>query len=299
MPNHLLVINTHDRIKEFRRLLTHIISYDNLFDKVLIIADSTLDYAESVKLLVYEMTIGSFKYQVKHLDCLGGASARSLVFKDGLYKNYKYLSFCDDDDIPFKSRFQRAELQLDNNPRAIGYSCSYIRHYGALTKKISSSGKIDYNTILKNNDIGGFSFVTLKSEYLTNELIIPENLKSNQDWYLWIKMLNVNRDKHFVKDADIGLVYNDKRDINRLTLSPKNFESTVLFDYILQEEFSINLPSVKRYVYYKYLRSKPIFYTLKAIVLNRQILLINRRVMVSLLKNYLFYGFTRLFLSKT
>ena len=94
-----------------------------------------------------------------------------------------------------------------------------------------NKNKIYINDIVKNNNIGGFSFVTLNSNYLNHSCIIPKELKSNQDWFLWIKLLFDNKSNFFYKDSLIGLIYNDEKKKERLTNKPHNIKST--YDFLL------------------------------------------------------------------
>ena len=131
-----------------------------------------------------------------------------------------------------------------------------------------------------------------------DDLTIPSYLKSNQDWYLWIRLLFENKNRHFIKTDIIGLVYNDSRKLNRLTTSNNNLLSTYLFHKVLNEQMSLNLESVKGYFYIKYLKSKNPYFVLKVLINNYNILGLNSRHVFSYIKLRLYNEYKRLFLSK-
>ena len=199
--SHLLVINTHNRLIDFSRLMTHVKSFDYIFNSILIISDSDIDYFLKVKQYVNDLFKGVDKLiEFVNLDNVGGASARNYIIKNNIYKKYDFISYCDDDDIPLKEKFISAEKYLLQHTDCIGYSCSYYRDYGLIGKNILfNKNKIYINDIVKNNNIGGFSFVTLNSNYLNHSCIIPKELKSNQDWFLWIKLYLIINQTFFIK----------------------------------------------------------------------------------------------------
>ena len=169
----------------------------------------------------------------------------------------------------------------------IGYSCSYYRDYGLIGKNIIfNKNKIYINDIVKNNNIGGFSFVTLNSNYLNHSCIIPKELKSNQDWFLWIKLLFDNKSNFFYKDSLIGLIYNDEKK-KRLTNKPHNIKSTYDFYIISKKMFDIELNSALSYFYYKIIKNLTFIDFVKIIYNNRKHLNIKTKHIMSLFKNFI------------
>ncbi len=285
---HLLVINTHNRINEFSTLLSHIKSYDQIFEKIIIICDSDKNYYDLVQNCIKKFYEGNkFKIDLIHLNNVGGADARNYIFKNEIFKLYNFLSFCDDDDIPYLNKFVYAENYLKKNNDCLAYSCSYFRDYGSFGKKIHfKKKKVFFDNILLNNDIGGFSFVTLNTKYLTKNLEIPVNLNSNQDWFLWIKLLFINKKKYFFKDSYIGLVYNDSRSNDRLTNDLKNIESTFFFYKVCKINFDIEIESVLTYFYYKIFKNKNLSFFLFYVLFRENTFRFKKRHIKSLLKNY-------------
>ena len=289
---HLLIINTHNRVRDFTRLLGHIISYDNLFDKIIIICDSKVEYYNQIHHITEHLSKGANHYELIHLHLVGGAESRNYLIRNELVFNYDLVSFCDDDDIPFKSRFIAAEEVLYKNNNLMGYAPSYIRHYGPFSKKIISSKKtIGFEELKQNNDLGGFSFLTIKTKYLKNINLIPCELKSNQDWFLWLSMSHKYQSKFFFKDDLVGLVYNDNRIRDRLTLNPKNTKSTLDFYKFCTDMFGFDNEAAIRYFYYKFLRKKKTLFVLRFLIFKKSYL--KKKHYVSLIKNIFF---ERLFL---
>jgi len=284
---HQLVINTHKRFNSFTRLLSHVKSYDYIFKRILIIVDSDIHYYKKIKKYVDAVSSGcNKKYYTKHLLNVGGAAARNYAINN-IEDDIEFISFCDDDDLPFKLKYTNAIKFLKKNNFCIGYSCSYVRDYGIYTKKIIDEKKIYFHDILNNNDVGGFSFVTLKVQNLKG-LKIPVILKSNQDWYLWISLLNINRKFYIYKDQKIGLLYNDIRNSGRLTTNKNNISSTYIFYKIIEEKFNLSLDSIINYYYYKILRQKSFFFLVRLIIVNNKTLKIPRKHINSLLKNHIY-----------
>ena len=287
--SHLLVINTHNRFIDFTRLMTHVKSFDYIFDSVLIISDSSIDYFFKVKQYVNDLFKGVDQLiEFVNLNNVGGASARNYIIEKNIYKKYDFISYCDDDDIPLKEKFISAEKYLEQNPNCIGYSCSYYRDYGLFGKNITfNKSKIYLNDIVKNNNIGGFSFVTLNTVFLDHSCLIPNELKSNQDWFLWIKLLFDNESNFFFKDSLVGLIYNDEKTKDRLTNKPHNIKSTYDFYILCKKKFDIELSSALSYFYYKVIKSLTFMNFVKIIFRNRKYLNIRTKHIVSLLKNFI------------
>lgn len=287
--SHLLVINTHNRLIDFSRLMTHVKSFDYIFDSILIISDSNIDYFLKVKQYVNDLFKGVNQLiEFANLDNVGGASARNYIIEKKIYKKYDFISYCDDDDIPLKEKFISAEKYLLQNTNCIGYSCSYYRDYGLLGKNILfNKSKIYINDIVKNNNIGGFSFVTLNAGFLDHSCVIPNELKSNQDWFLWIKLLFDNKSNYFYKDSLVGLVYNDEKTKDRLTNKPNNIKSTYDFYIICKKMFDIELNSALSYFYYKIIKSLTFKDFVKIVFINRKHLNIKTKHVISLLKNFI------------
>jgi len=265
--NHLLVINTHNRLKCLTQLLTHIQSFDDIFEEILVICDSGINYFDLVKSNLDLFSVGSSKYKLIRLNSLGGAEARNHIIRNKYVFNFDFVSFCDDDDLPFRIKFEKAENILSKkDDKLIGYSPSYIRNYGKISKKIISKNTLlNFDKIKINNDIGGFSFVTIKTKFLKGINLIPRDLKSNQDWYLWMSILHKYKNSYFYKDSEVGLVYDDNRGVdNRLTLNSNNMRSTYSFYNYCKSDFDHDNESVLGYYYFKYLREKKILDVLRS-----------------------------------
>jgi hypothetical protein len=302
MPSHRLTIATHNRLSDFRRLLTHIRSYDQLFDNILVVVDGDSNYFSEIQRNISEFCNGCSKYEVFHSNQIGGAAVRNYMIQDSRIKNYDYLSFLDDDDLPLKQKFIHAVKYLEANAACVGYTCGYYRYYGRFGRRIiSPNKKIRLTECQTNNDIGGFSFVTLNLQLFNDSIRIPDNLKSNQDWYLWIAILKMQPNSYFWKEGNlVGLVYNDMRSRqDRLTLKSSNLSSTYDFYSLLKKEYGLELSSAIDYFYYKHLRNKNFFSFILAIKYNKSIYRLSTRHWRSLVINILYNGVKRLFLSKT
>lgn len=302
MSNHRLAIATHNRLAEFRRLLSHVRSYDQIFANILIVVDGDFDYYEKIQKVVSDFCSGSSNYELFHSNQVGGAAVRNHMISTSVERNYELLSFLDDDDIPYKHKFVKAEQVLSSRNNCIGYATGYYRYYGGFGRRITSRDrKIGLEECLRNNDIGGFSFVTLNLKMLAESIIIPIELKSNQDWFLWLAILRKHAGSYFWKEgSSIGLVYSDiRKGQDRLTLNSSNLSSTIVFYEILKAEHGLDLDSAIDYFYYKYLRQKNLLSVVIGMTRNRDIYGLSAKHWRSLYFNAIYNGFKRLFLSKT
>lgn len=301
MSSHRLTISTHNRLSDFRRLLTHIRSYDQLFDNILVVVDGDFSYLQEIKNTISNYCSGCSKYDVFHSNQIGGAAVRNFMIQDSKIKNYDYLSFLDDDDLPLKPKFTHAIKYLEDNKDCVGYTCGYYRYYGQFGRRIiSPNKKIGLSECQINNDIGGFSFVTLNLPLCNDSIRIPDNLKSNQDWFLWLAILKMRPNSYFWKQGElVGLVYNDIRSRkDRLTLKSTNLSSTYDFYLLVRKEYGLELSSAIDYYYYKHLRKMNFLNLILAIRHNKSIYRLSNRHWRSLIKNILYNGVKRLFLSK-
>lgn len=284
VTKHLLVINTHNRLGTFGQLLSHVQSFDDLFEEILIICDSDDQYFASIKNLVDLFSVGSNKYKLIQLKCVGGAEARNYIIRNDYVFKFDFVSFCDDDDLPFRVKFESAKKILLKEKDIVGYSASYIRNYGKISREIISKNKyINFDELIKNNDLGGFSFVTLKTIYLKEINLIPVDLNSNQDWYLWMSILYKHKKFSFFKDMEVGLVYDDdRRKKARLTLNSSNIASTYAFYKYCKNHFNHDNENVLGYFYFKYLRQMGLFDLIKSPLLKNPYL--NKKHIISLIK---------------
>ncbi|MDA7805101.1 glycosyltransferase family 2 protein [Schleiferiaceae bacterium] len=270
-------------------MMTHVKSFDYIFGSIHVIVDSKTEYYLKARQYVSDLFRGSDQLiELVHLDNVGGAAARNYIVENRIYMDFDYISYCDDDDIPLMEKFIYAEQYLSKNSSCVGYTCSYYRDYGSTGKSVRfEKSRIYYNDIVQNNDIGGFSFVTLNTQFLNDSCVIPKELRSNQDWFLWIKLLFDYRTNYFYKDSFIGLVYSDDKKKHRLTTLPDNKKSTYLFYNLCERMFNVRLESALAYFYYKAMRDLEFRYLLKTILINRRNLKLQSKHVISLFKTIL------------
>jgi glycosyltransferase involved in cell wall biosynthesis len=182
-----VIIPTHNRANMLLRAINSVLaqSYPNL--EIIVIADScTDDTLSQISNLQKQHVIHLFSFNQK----LGGAMARNI----GIDKSTgTFISFLDDDDY---WRSNKIEMQLNfllNNPQCDLVFCDYTRFSGELQDIIKLKQTVDLKDLLVINYISSFSFVMVRKNILDG-IRINKQLKSCQDWDLWIKVLQRSGD---------------------------------------------------------------------------------------------------------
>lgn len=131
---------------------------------------------------------------------LGGAKARNIGIDSA---RGDYIAFLDDDDLWKKTKLEEQVKCFNNNPNAILVYCDINLKYEDKLIPVKKKEKVILEDLLLNNFIGSFSFVMIKK----TQLRINPNMRSLQDWYLWLKIMEKNRDKYCVNTNTILVDY--------------------------------------------------------------------------------------------
>tara|TARA_B100001027_G_scaffold108059_1_gene74446 strand:- start:80 stop:838 length:759 start_codon:yes stop_codon:yes gene_type:complete len=125
---------------------------------------------------------------------LGVSKSRNIAIK---YCNGKYIAFIDADDIWLKNKLKYQISFMDKNSIMFSFSS-----YGVIDEnnKILRYRKVNsnpsYNSLIKNNIIG-LSTVVLHKK-LKNKIKF-KNLKTQEDFALWLKLLRLNITLYHIK----------------------------------------------------------------------------------------------------
>jgi len=207
-------------------------TYKNI--EVIIIANGcTDDTAEVVSKLQSEYQgIVFLNYQ----ESLGGAEARNkgLDIAKG-----EYIAFLDDDDVWIDNKL-KMQLEVLKQDKYVIVSCAYnIVYEGSNKQRIIKHKKhiISVDDMLYSNVLGSFSFCVTKMSYIDN-LRINKDLKANQDWDLWLKVLIKNNMKGYILDTVLVNYLNHKK---KITTNYKNkIEAEKFFLEVWKKLFSKN-----------------------------------------------------------
>ena len=114
---------------------------------------------------------------------LGVANCRNKGIK---YSKGSYLAFIDSDDIWKKNKLKYQIKFMEENFFDLTFTFYNILEKKKIIKAKKIFFKVDYNSLKKSNYIG-LSTVIIKRKILS-KIIFP-NLKTQEDYALWLKLL--------------------------------------------------------------------------------------------------------------
>lgn len=162
-------------------------SYDNI--ELIIIDDSPKDYSFRIKVKDYIENLNKKQIRyIQHKTNLGANAARNTGIKNA---NGKFIAFLDDDD---EWEFNKLELQIKEftneriglvycKARVINTTDETVRPMINIIRKGNY-----FKELLKQNFIGSNSFVVIRSDVIRTVGMYDENLTSNQDYDLFIRI---------------------------------------------------------------------------------------------------------------
>tara|TARA_B100000767_G_scaffold274830_1_gene309144 strand:+ start:1222 stop:1968 length:747 start_codon:yes stop_codon:yes gene_type:complete len=122
---------------------------------------------------------------LKNSENIGAGYSRNVGIK---IANGEFLAFCDCDDLWDKNKLNNQLKFMKNlNIDASHTSYNIIDSVGKITGKRKAIFQLNYNDLIKSCDIG-LSTVILKKKLLDNFVICFPNLKTKEDYVLWLKL---------------------------------------------------------------------------------------------------------------
>lgn len=209
-----VVIPSHNRVSFLKKAIETVLNQTWGNIEIIVVNDASTD---ATKYFLENISKKDKRIRyVNNSKSLGGAGSRNvgLALANGLY-----VAFLDDDDLWDKDKLEKQLNLLKQNKEASAVSCSFTEEYPSgktkvrLVKPLSS-----VQEILKSNKLGGSSMCfALKSTF---EKIggFDSNLRSGQDWDLWIKLNQVGT----VLVCDEALVKHIFHKGERITTNPKS-----------------------------------------------------------------------------
>lgn len=186
-----IIVPSYNRSSQLLSALNSIIAQTyKSWSAIVVIDGSKDDSLENVKKLALK---DSRIQYIEHAESLGAAISRNEAMD---LANSEYIAFLDDDDIwePNKLECELNEMQNDLN--CVIISSSFYCHVGDeiyLVKK--ENKKIKLEQLYYGNILGSFSYCMVRASALAN-LRIQSDLKSVQDWDLWLKILISNKHQY-------------------------------------------------------------------------------------------------------
>ena len=176
-----IIIPTHNRAYLLSRAINSVINQTYQYWELIIIADAcTDDTSDLIKSYLRDNRIKVISLN----NGVGGAEARNIGMDES---NGDLIAFLDDDDEWLKNKLDKqVKIFSEKNISIVGCQYRVNLQYGQEDRL--DGGLVNLNKLLYINILGNFSTCMTKREHIDNLEISPE-LKSCQDWDLWIKIL--------------------------------------------------------------------------------------------------------------
>lgn len=232
-----IIIPYHRKKKYFQQTIHSIAkqSYKN-YEVIIIFDDASLTDLDFVKKAI---KIFKNKKLIINKKNIGAGLSRNKGIK---FSRGNYISFCDADDLWDKNKLR---LQLEfMKKNQLSFSHSSYKIIDQTGKRISSfivDHKIDYSNLIKSCDIG-LSTVMCEKKILKNMGFA--DLKTKEDYFLWLKLINKIKVFHGIKKELVSW-----RKL-KISLSSSNFQK-ILDAFRLYSRHSKNFFVI------------PLFYTLR------------------------------------
>lgn len=154
-----------------------------------------------IKLIVNEKNLGA-----------GESRNKAITYAKG-----DYIAFCDCDDLWKKTKLEY-QLKFMNNYKVdfsfTGYEIINVK--GKIIGSRKAEKIIDYNKLKRSCDIG-LSTVILKKKFFENKKFQFANLKTKEDYVLWIKLAE-NKVRMFGLEEPLGSWRKSKESLSSSTL---------------------------------------------------------------------------------
>lgn len=183
-----IVMPTHNRSDFLMEAVNSVLKQTYTNWELFIIADACTDNTSDViKPYLKDKRIHFYNSEKN----LGGAGARNYGMN---LIGGNYVAFLDDDDVWLPKKLEvQLNFLIEHTETALVY-CNFSQWFSSGKKKeIAMRNSVTYDDLLVLNLIGSFSFVMLKMSKL-NESRIDSELKSAQDWDLWLKVLKDSKE---------------------------------------------------------------------------------------------------------
>ncbi len=192
MPNVSVVMPTYKRrLKMVRRAIESVLAQSYKELELIIIDDSPPDYEyrKEIEEFVTELLDSRIKL-IQHPENLGANVARNTGIK---YSQGEYIAFLDDDDEWQNEKIEKQMKKFNKSNIALVYcSANEIttkenRIIHSKVKKAKYKGCI-FDKLMSGNVIGSTSSVIIKKRCLHEVGIFDNNLKSAQDYELYLRI---------------------------------------------------------------------------------------------------------------
>jgi len=170
--------------KEYIRETIYSLLNQTYQDFEIIIVDDEL--SEDSKIILNEIKkIDSRIFILKNSKNLGAGYSRNKAIK---FSKGKFLAFCDCDDLWNQNKLSnQLRFMKKFNIDACHTSYSIVNDLGKIIGERRAVSQLNYNNLLNSCDIG-LSTVIIEKKLLDNFEIFFPNLKTKEDYILWLKL---------------------------------------------------------------------------------------------------------------
>lgn len=179
-----VVIPTHNRLALLKDAIATVRAQSWPNWEIIIVNDNSTDSTAS-----FLKSESKIDQRIKYLNnpkSLGGAGSRNAGVELALGP---YISFLDDDDLWAPDKIERQVNLLKTQNDASAVSCSFSEEYPSGKKKVRLVKSLGSDQeILKSNKLGGASMCLALKSTLDEIGGFDSQLRSGQDWDLWIKL---------------------------------------------------------------------------------------------------------------
>jgi MoaA/NifB/PqqE/SkfB family radical SAM enzyme/Tfp pilus assembly protein PilF len=195
LPLVSVIVPTYNRPDQLKDAIGSIQSqtYKNI--EILVVNDNGVDVGERLA----SMNTGGRITYIRHSRNRGLAAARNTGIRSS---KGKYIAYLDDDDIFYPEHIQTLVGFLEKNQSSVAYTDAYrawqrLENGRCVTfkKDVPYSFEFDYDRILGENFVPVLCFMH-RRDCLDQSGIFDENLRSHEDWDLWIRMSRKFEFKH-------------------------------------------------------------------------------------------------------
>lgn len=209
-----VVIPTHNRLSLLKDAIATVRAQSWPNWEIIVVNDNSTD--STAFFLKSESEIDQRIKFINNSKSLGGAGSRNAGLELALGP---YISFLDDDDLwaPDKMEIQVNLLKARKDASAV--SCSFSEEYPSGKKKVRLVQPVTSDQeILKSNKLGGASMCLALKSTLDEIGGFDPQLRSGQDWDLWIKL----NSKGPILVCEDPLVRHLFHEGERITTNPKS-----------------------------------------------------------------------------
>lgn len=182
-PQVSVIIPTKDRAALLGRALESVLRQTYQGFEIIVIDDNSLD---NTGLCVhnYRSKDARIKY-LKNGKNLGGSASRNAGIRNS---QGSYVAFLDDDDIWLPEKLDE-QMRLAKDSGCKFVTCGRRNESGEFRKNVIPPGIITLERLFRSNVIGSASAVLVEKSVFEKTGLFDENLKSAQDWDMWVRIL--------------------------------------------------------------------------------------------------------------